>query len=345
MIPPVDEEDFEMIQVPETTSSPPFRVTRASHLVYTVRDLSRSRDFYTEVLGLVVTDEDQEALYLRGVEERSHHSLVLKRTDGAPRAVRTGLRTFDDEDLDRAKAYFERQGLKAEFIETPYQGRTLHAFDLFGTPLEFCSSMPRLERVDQRFESLRGAGALRFDHYQVHSPDVEKSAAFYAGLGLRIVDYMVVGDQPVGVFLHAKDTVYDVVFVRRPGPALHHYGYIVGGINEIVRACDVAGSLGYGDNVEFGPGRHSLGHSYYVYLLDPDGHRVELLPPPVYYGDADDGPLVHDLTGVSRVTESWGLPPRLTWLTKASLFEGVECVSPPPSGRPEPSLEAYLGMG
>ena len=27
-----------------------------------------------------------------------------------------------------------------------------------------------------------------------------------------------------------------------------------------------------------------------------------------------------------------------------SLFEGVECVSPPPSGRPEPSLEAYLGM-
>src|SRR5271157_6130663 len=163
MIPPVDEEDFEMIQVPETTSSP-FRVTRASHLVYTERDLSRRRDFYTEVLGLVVTDEDQEALYLRGVEERSHHSLVLKRTDGAPRAVRTGLRTFDDEDLDRAKAYFERQGLKAEFIETPYQGRTLHAFDRFGTPLEFCSAMPRLERVDQRFETMRRHGAKNADY-------------------------------------------------------------------------------------------------------------------------------------------------------------------------------------
>jgi hypothetical protein len=27
-----------------------------------------------------------------------------------------------------------------------------------------------------------------------------------------------------------------------------------------------------------------------------------------------------------------------------SLFEGVECVSPPPSGRAEPSLEAYVGM-
>ncbi len=40
-----------------------------------------------------------------------------------------------------------------------------------------------------RVRRFRSAGALRFDHYQVHSPDVEKSAAFYAGLGLRIVDY------------------------------------------------------------------------------------------------------------------------------------------------------------
>jgi catechol 2,3-dioxygenase len=78
-------------------------------------------------------------------------------------------------------------------------------------------------------------------------------------------------------------------------------------------------------------------------LLDPDCHRVELLPPPIYYGDADDGPVVHDLTGLPRVTESWGLPPRSSWLKNASLFEGTVCTSPPPGG-PEPSLEAYLKM-
>jgi catechol 2,3-dioxygenase len=41
-----------------------------------VRDPSRSREFYTQVLGLVVSGEDRDTLYLRGVEERSHHSLV-----------------------------------------------------------------------------------------------------------------------------------------------------------------------------------------------------------------------------------------------------------------------------
>ena len=91
-----------MLEPPKTTQSPPFRITRASHLVYAVRDLSRSRDFYTEVLGLVVSDGDRDTLYLRGVEERVHHSLVLKRTDGTPACIRAGLRTEGEEDLDKA---------------------------------------------------------------------------------------------------------------------------------------------------------------------------------------------------------------------------------------------------
>lgn len=333
-----------MLQIPETQTAIPFRVTRASHIIYTVRDLARSRDFYTEVLGLVVSDEDRDTLYLRGVEERTHHSLVLKRTDGAPACVRVGLQTVDDEDLEKAKHFFKKRDLKVDFVDVPYQSRTLHATDVTGARLELCSAMPRTERLDQAFHNLRGAGALRFDHYQITAPDIQEAARFYTGLGFRVVDYMVVSSQPVGIFLHIKDSAYDVVFIRRPGPALHHFAYVVNGINDIIRACDIAGSLGLGDHVEFGPGRHSLGHSYYVYLLDPDGHRVELLPPPFYYGDAADGPVVQELTGIPHVTEAWGLPPRLSWIRNASPFEGVPLSGPPPGG-PEPSLEAYLKLG
>ena len=103
-----------MLEPPKTTQSPPFRITRASHLVYTVRDLSRSRDFYTEVLGLVVSDGDRDTLYLRGVEERVHHSLVLKRTDGAPACIRAGLLAEDEEDLEKAKFFFTQRGMRAE---------------------------------------------------------------------------------------------------------------------------------------------------------------------------------------------------------------------------------------
>jgi catechol 2,3-dioxygenase len=333
-----------MTPIPKTTWPAPFEITRASHATFTARDLARSREFYTEVIGLVVSDEDSDTLYLRGVEERGHHSLVLKRTNGAPACLRAGFQVRSEEDLEKAKFFFEKRGVKAEFVEMPHQSRTLHTTDVSGTPIELYATMPRLERLDQKFEVLRGGGALRFDHYQITTPDIAEAAAFYTGLGFKVVDWMVVNGEPVGIFLHMKDSAYDVVFIRRPGPALHHFAYVVNGIHEMIKACDVAGSLGYRDCVEFGPGRHSLGHSYYVYLLDPDGHRLELLPPPIYYGDAEDGPVIQDLSDGLRRTESWGLPPRLNWIRNASLFEGVARTNPPPGG-PEPSLEAYLSLG
>jgi catechol 2,3-dioxygenase len=76
--------------------------------------LARSRDFYTEVLGLLVSGEDRDTLYLRGVEERVHHSLVLKRTDGTPACIRAGLRTEAEEDLDKAKFFFTQRGMRGK---------------------------------------------------------------------------------------------------------------------------------------------------------------------------------------------------------------------------------------
>src|ERR1700742_4824979 len=63
--------------------TPPFNVVRASPAELTVTDLGRSRAFYADCLGLLVTDETADALYLRGVEERNHHSLVLRRSHAA----------------------------------------------------------------------------------------------------------------------------------------------------------------------------------------------------------------------------------------------------------------------
>ena len=64
--------------IPKPVYHPPFNVTRASHCVLTVKDLSVSRTFYVDLLGFIVSDEDRSTIYLRGVAEACHHSLVLK---------------------------------------------------------------------------------------------------------------------------------------------------------------------------------------------------------------------------------------------------------------------------
>ena len=63
--------------LPRTNYEPLFNITRASHVVLTVKDLAASRRFYEEVIGLIVTLEEGDTLYLRGIEEACHHSLVL----------------------------------------------------------------------------------------------------------------------------------------------------------------------------------------------------------------------------------------------------------------------------
>ncbi|MGC2135139.1 MAG: VOC family protein, partial [Xanthobacteraceae bacterium] len=42
---------------------PPFNVVRASHVELGVRDLARSRAFYVDCLGLLVSDESADTLY------------------------------------------------------------------------------------------------------------------------------------------------------------------------------------------------------------------------------------------------------------------------------------------
>lgn len=325
--------------LPQTNFGPPFNITRASHLVLTSRDLAASRDFYTEVIGLKVSDETATSIHLRGVEERGHHSLTLKATKSEAACERVGFRVFADEDLDVAKAHFDSQGTPSKFVNVPFQGRTLHVADTAGTPLEFCARMKTLPRVNTRTHEHKGASALRLDHHQVLVSDVAKAASFYTGLGFRVSDYICAEDETiVSIFLHRKNNPHDIVFIARSGPRLHHVGYIVQEMHHVVRALDAAGNLGFAANIEHGPGHHGHGHSHYVYLRDPDGHRIELLLPAVQIIDSDEEPTRHDAKPGN--TNLWGLPPPRSWFEDASPFAGTK-VMPAVEGDPF-TLEKYL---
>ena len=59
--------------IPKPNLHPPFNIVRLSHVEFAVTDLSKSRAFYVDTLGLQVTDESPDAVYLRAMEERGHH--------------------------------------------------------------------------------------------------------------------------------------------------------------------------------------------------------------------------------------------------------------------------------
>ena len=329
--------------IPETNFAPDFNITRASHVVLTARDLGRSRDFYTEVIGLVVTHETPSEIYLRGLEESCHHSLILRRTDAEPVCERIGFRVFRDEDMDKAKAYFDRKGIACEWAERDFQQRTLHVTDASGIPLELCCGMPTEPRLHDKPWLHRGAAALRYDHVQCLVPDVARTGSFYTDLGFRISDYFVdkeTDEEPQGLFLFRKNNPHDIVFLMRQGPQLHHFAFIVADVQSLFRALDTAGGTGFAKAFERGPGRHGQGHAFYVYFRDPDGHRVEILPPPIQIVDFEDGPVRWH----SAIRFTWDLPPPRKWLDESTRFADTGLTAP----KIEPnlfSLEDFLARG
>ncbi len=325
-----------------STARAPVAITRMSHVVLTVRDLDAAARFYTEVVGLVVSGQSRDALYLRGVEEACHHSLVLRASLHGPVCERIGFRVWSEEDLGAAHDWLAARGCDVRWVEAAHQGRTLDVTDPFGVRLQICATMEVEPRMITRFSRHRGGVAQRLDHVQVLVPDVAAAAAFYMEMGFRLTEYIAPDAEaaPGGVFLQRKGNPHDIVFFRGPGPRLHHFAYVTPDTATMIHACDVAGEMGYGAAVERGPGRHGPGHALYSYMRDPDGHRVELFNTHYQIMDSEIAPVRWHPDDVT-ISTPWGLPAQESWFVEATCFRDTAVVTPE-GLRPPRSLQRVL---
>src|SRR5690349_8289519 len=310
--------------IPKPNLYPPFNIVRLSHVDYTVTDLAKSRAFYADLLGLQVTAEDGEAVYLRAMEERGHHSVVLHQGK-EPSVGALSLKLYCEEDLDRAKDYFEKRQLPAEWVERPYQGRTLRTRDNFGTPLELYFTMDRLPPIHQKYALYHGVKPLRIDHFNCFSPDVDASVEFYSAMGFRVTEYTEDDESKRlwAAWLHRKGGVHDMAFTNGKGPRLHHAAFWVPTPLNIIDLLDLMSTTGYLANIERGPGRHGVSNAFFLYIRDPDGHRIEIYCSDYQTVDPDLEPIKWDLKDPQRQT-LWGAPAPKSWFEEGSVFAGVE---------------------
>jgi catechol 2,3-dioxygenase len=320
--------------VPAPNLHPPFTVVRLSHVELTVSDIARSRAFYVDTLGLQVSAETDEFLYLRAMEERGHHSIVLRKADRAE-AGALGFKVFSEDDLDKAAAFFAGKGLPVDWVERPCQGRTLLTRDPQGVPVEFYATMLRLASTHQRYGLYRGVKPLRIDHFNCFSPDVDASVAFWNEIGFRVTEYTE--DDASGrlwaAWMQRKGGVHDIAFTNGRGPRLHHVAFWVPTPLNIIDLLDLMSTTGYVSNIERGPGRHGISNAFFLYVRDPDGHRIELYCSDYQTVDPDHEPIKWSLTDPQRQT-LWGAPAPKSWFEEGTPFAGVEVSEPSLKAQP-----------
>jgi catechol 2,3-dioxygenase len=118
--------------------------------------------------------------------------------------------------------------------------------------------------------------------------------------------------------MRRKPTVHDTAMTGGDGPRMHHVCFATHEKHNILAICDKLGALRRSDAIERGPGRHGVSNAFYLYLRDPDGHRVEVYTQDYYTGDPDNPVITWDVHDNQR-RDWWGNPVVPSWYTEASL--------------------------
>jgi catechol 2,3-dioxygenase len=300
-------------------------IVRSAYAELAVTDLSEARRFWVDILGFAVTAEDHDALYLRGYDELIHHNLVLRKGPLAA-LIALSFRVRSPAELQRAERYFADLGCHSERRPPGAVrgiGEAVRVEDPLGFPVEFFYEVDKPERLVQRYDLRRGAEPARLDHFNIVVPDVARAFRHYRDLGFKCSETIEDETTLFAAWMYRKQTVHDVAFTGGAGPRLHHLGFFAPESHQILRVCDIVGSLHEEAAIERGPGRHGVSNAFYVYLRDPDGHRVEIYTTDYFTGDPDHETFrwsVHD----PRRRDFWGNAVIPSWYSEASPVLGLD---------------------
>ena len=328
--------------LPGPLPSPP-DIVRSAYAELVVTDLARARWFWVDVLGFVVTESGPGALYLRGYDELTHHNLIL--TEGAePAASRLAFRVRTPADLDRAVDFYDRLGCRTARMPagtTPGVGVAVRAEDPLGFTVEFFHDSKAAGRLQQRYDLRRGAEVARLDHFNIVVPDVQAAYEYYRSLGFGLSETIEDDQTLYAAWMFRKQTVHDVAFTGGAGPRVHHLGFFAHESHQVLRTCDILGSLHEEGRIERGPGRHGVSNAFYGYLRDPDGHRVEIYTSDYYTGDPDHPVLRWDVSDPRR-RDFYGHAVVPSWYTEATTVLDLGG-NPRPATKPHQVLESAVG--
>ncbi|WP_078393535.1 3,4-dihydroxyphenylacetate 2,3-dioxygenase [Shouchella patagoniensis] len=306
-------------------------IIRTGRAVLHVTDLEKARDFYVEGLGFIETESTETELYLRGLEEHNHHSLLLKKTgEAAIEAI--SYKVYAESDLDSLYEQYLQEGLQPIWLAKGDQhamGRALRVQDVSSLPIEYYAEMDSVERMLQRYDMYKGARVQRIDHFNCMVRDVEEAYGFYTEkLGFACSEYTATEEERIwAAWLHRKQTVHDVAFMNGEGPRLHHVGFWLNDPLALIHACDVLAAKGYSPSIERGPGRHGLSNAFFLYVRDPDGHRIELYNGDYLTSDPDFKPIRWGINDPMRGT-FWGHEAPDSWFNEASTVLDVKTQDP-----------------
>jgi catechol 2,3-dioxygenase len=255
--------------------------------VYTDK-FDESLDFYTRVYGLTASARDSGSAYLRAFDDYEFHTLKLTKhhTSGVGHI---GYRVSSPRALERRVTAIEGAGYGLGWVDGDLgHGRAYRFADPFGHVFEVywdtvkykapLGEVPALKNIAQRYHG-RGCCPRRLDHLNLLASDVGRFRDFMITcLGSRVTEMIQLDNGRIGgCWFTINNKTYDLACTEEHGKGsgrLHHVTYAVDQREDILRAADIF--LENGVHIETGPHKHAIQGTFFLYVWEPAGNRMEL---------------------------------------------------------------------
>jgi catechol 2,3-dioxygenase len=259
-------------------------ILRLSHVDIKVPDLDLAAAYYSEVIGLDITERTEDRLFFKCWDEEDHHSLAV-RYDPRVGLDRFSFKVESEDDLDDLERRVETYGFAVNRVsrgEEIGQGESIRFDTPSGHEMELVYEVERVGgrygKLNPRFEpdAFKGIAPPRIDHLLVNAEEVGEATKFYMDvLGFRLTEQLIGGNgHPIGVWLERSHSPHDLAVVNGPNGALHHFAFWLDDWDHVRRAADI---LAYNAiQIDVGPTRHGITRGNTIYFFDPMGTRNEV---------------------------------------------------------------------
>lgn len=267
---------------------PVLDIAHLGHVELLTPKPEESLRFFRDVMGMTVSGQRGDSVFLRGWDDYERFSLQLtaSRTSGLGHAA---FRTRSRQALDRRIAVLRADGCEV----TPHEDNLGHGTgwrfrDPDGHPFELYwdtewyeappERRPALKNQGERYPA-RGVNVRRIDHFNCLAVDVRANREFFErNLGFRCTERIELDSgEEAGMWLTATNKSYDFAFTKEahgvPG-RFHHVTFALDSREAILQAADTF--LEAGVFIETGPHKHAVQQTFFLYVYEPGGNRVEV---------------------------------------------------------------------
>jgi catechol 2,3-dioxygenase len=313
-------------------------IAHLAHVELRTPVLERSVEFFTRYLGLTQTGTAGDSVFLRAWDDYETTTIKLTghRTSGIGR---THVRASSPEALQRRITEIEATGRGTGWVDgDPGYGPTYlftdpdgHEFGVYYESEWYrppAGLTPALKNQAQAFPS-HGVAARRLDHINWLGVEPVVNRDFLRDtLGAMVTEQIVLDDGTItGSWTTFTNKGYDAVYTRdstgTPG-RLHHIAFAVDTREGILRAADLA--LEQGVHIETGPHKHAIQQTFFLYVYEPGGNRIELCNAGARLVLAPDWQPVNWTEAERARGQAWGL----------KTIESFHTHGTPPVAAPEP---------